>query len=218
MEFVRFILIIYLINQISSSLIFKLNVGNDICFYEDLFIDSSCILKWKVFTQSRENVSSILSSISIHVNKDDENNQIAYESKLTSVKNKATFTVKEDGLYRICVRRVKYNGKNNIKEQLYANLKINSLFLDDPKLDDAVSMSDVIDMYNKTDYIKDLSSNIISSQNSQMEIETESSLDTIYYTKWYRYITYTQIFITVIVGLVQLNNLRMFLKSQHVIN
>ena len=79
-------------------------------------------------------------------------------------------------------------------------------------------MSDVIDMYNKTDYIKDLSSNIISSQNSQMEIETESSLDTIYYTKWYRYIAYTQIFITVIVGLVQLNNLRMFLKSQHVIN
>jgi hypothetical protein len=51
-----------------------------------------------------------------------------------------------------------------------------------------------------------------------MDIENESSLDTIYYTKWYTYIAYAQIFITVIVGIVQLNNLRMFLKSQHVIN
>ena len=159
-----------------------------------------------------------MSSISIHVNKNDESNQVVYEAQLSSVKNKATFTVKDEGLYRICLRRQKYYGKNNIKEELYANLKINSIFLSEPNLDDAVSMSDVIDMYNKTDYIKDLSSNIISSQNSQMEIETESSLDTIYYTKWYRYIAYTQIFITVIVGLVQLNNLRMFLKSQHVIN
>ena len=116
------------------------------------------------------------------------------------------------------MRRVKYNGKNNIKEQLYANLKINSLFLDDPKLDDAVSMSDVVNVYNKTDYIRDLTNNIINSQNIQMDSETESSLDAIYYTKWYRYITYIQIFITLIVGLVQLNNLRMFLKSQHVIN
>ncbi len=214
----RFILITYLITIISSSLLFQLNVGKDLCFYEDLFEDSSVILKWKVFTPSRENVTSILSSISIHVNKNDESNQVAYESKLSSVKNKATFTVKRDGLYRICMRRQKYHGKNNIKEQLYANLKINSLFLDDPKLDDAVSLSDVFNVYNKTDFIRDLSNNIINSQNSQMDIENESSLDTIYYTKWYTYIAYAQIFITVIVGIVQLNNLRMFLKSQHVIN
>ena len=218
MKILRFILISYLIIKISSALLFKLNIGNDNCFYEELFEDSSVILKWKLFTQSRENVTSILSSISIHVNKNDESNQVVYEAQLSSVKNKATFTVKDEGLYRICLRRQKYYGKNNIKEELYANLKINSIFLSEPNLDDAVSMSDVIDMYNKTDYIKDLSSNIISSQNSQMEIETESSLDTIYYTKWYRYIAYTQIFITIIVGLVQLNNLRMFLKSQHVIN
>ena len=71
---------------------------------------------------------------------------------------------------------------------------------------------------SRKDYFPIVTNNIINSQNIQMDSETESSLDAIYYTKWYRYITYTQIFITVIVGLVQLNNLRMFLKSQHVIN
>ena len=129
MKILRFILISYLIIKISSALLFKLNIGNDNCFYEELFEDSSVILKWKLFTQSRENVTSILSSISIHVNKNDESNQVVYEAQLSSVKNKATFTVKDEGLYRICLRRQKYYGKNNIKEELYANLKINSIFL-----------------------------------------------------------------------------------------
>ena len=202
-------------NIVLSALLFKLNQNEEQCFYEDFFSETSIIFKWKIFTHSRENVTSILPSISIIVTLD---NNIIYETKLTSKKSKVTFTVNNDGLYKICVKRKKYNGKDSPKEQVYANLKISSINTDDINLADAVSYEDIGIFYNKTDSIRELTDGILNYQNSQMEMENTSSQETIYYTKWYRYITLTQVVLTIIVGLTQLNNFRRFLKSQHVIN
>ena len=206
MKAINYVILTFLISKISSSLLFKLNEGQEQCFHDDFYSDSSVILKWKIFTQSRENVSSILPTINIQVTSTESKEKI-YETKLITNKNKATFTVVIEGQYKICMNRKKYTGSQGPKEQVYA---IN--------LEDVVSYEDLGNMYNKTDDIKFLTEQIINSQNSQMDIENESSKDTIYYTIWYKYITLTQIGLTLIVGIVQLVNFRRFLKSQHVIN
>ncbi len=217
MKAINYVILTFLISKISSSLLFKLNVGQDQCFFDDFYSDSSVILKWKIFTEYRENVSSILPTINIQVTSMETKEKI-YETKLITNKNKATFTVSSEGQYKICVTRKKYSGNQGPKGQVYGNLKINSNNMDDINLEDAISYQDLGHMYNKTDDIKYLSEQIINSQNSQMDMENESSKDTIYYTIWYKYITLIQICITLIVGVVQLINFRRFLKSQHVIN
>ena len=217
MKAINYVILTFLISKISSSLLFKLNVGQDQCFFDDFYSDSSVILKWKIFTQSRENVTSILPTINIQVTSIETKEKI-YETKLITNKNKATFTVQSEGLYKICLIRKKYSGNQAPKDQVYANLKINSNNMDDINLEDAVSYQDLGHMYNKTDDIKFLSEQIINSQNSQMEIENESSKDTIYYTTWYKYVTLIQICVTLIVGIVQVVNFRRFLKSQNIIS
>ena len=211
----KIFILFFSINTVLSALIFKLNQNEEQCFYEDFFSETSIIFKWKIFTHSQENVTSILPSISIIVTLDDN---IIYETKLTSKKSKVTFTVNNDGIYKICVKRKKYNGKDSPKEQVYANLKISSIYSIGVDLTDAVSYEDIGTFYNKTYSIRELTDGILNYQNSQMEMETTSSQETIYYTKWYRYITLTQVVLTIIIGLTQLNNFRRFLKSQHVIN
>ena len=213
----KYFLLLFLINTIYSALLFKINPSEEQCFYEELFSETSIILKWKIFTHSKENVTSILPTISIIVSFENSGN-VVYESKLISKKSKATFTVNDDGLYKICVKRRKYNGRDAPKEQVYGNLKITSINTDDINLADAVSYEDLGIFYNKTESIKELTEGILNYQNNQMEMENASSQETIYYTKWYRYITLTQVVLTLIVGLTQLNNFRRFLKSQHVIN
>ena len=217
MKVINYVILTFMISNISSSLLFKLNIEQEQCFYDDFFSDSSVILKWKIFTQSRENVTSILPTINIQVTLIETKEKI-YETKLITNKNKATFTVQSEGLYKICLIRKKYSGNQAPKDQAYANLKINSNNMDDINLEDAVSYQDLGHMYNKTDDIKFLSEQIINSQNSQMEIENESSKDTIYYTTWYKYVTLIQICVTLIVGIVQVVNFRRFLKSQNIIS
>ena len=217
MKAINYVILTFMISNISSSLLFKLNIEQEQCFYDDFFSDSSVILKWKIFTQSRENVTSILPTINIQVTSIETKEKI-YETKLITNKNKATFTVQSEGQYKICIIRKKYSGNQAPKDQVYANLKINSNNMDDINLDDAVSYQDLGHMYNKTDDIKFLSEQIINSQNSQMEIENESSKDTIYYTTWYKYVTLIQICVTLIVGIVQVVNFRRFLKSQNIIS
>ncbi len=96
----KYFLLLFLIKTISSALLFKINPSEEQCFYEELFSETSIILKWKIFTHSKENVTSILPTISIIVSFENSGN-IVYESKLISKKSKATFTVNEDGAYKI---------------------------------------------------------------------------------------------------------------------
>ena len=102
MKVINYVILTFMISNISSSLLFKLNIEQEQCFYDDFFSDSSVILKWKIFTQSRENVTSILPTINIQVTSIETKEKI-YETKLITNKNKATFTVQSEGLYKICL-------------------------------------------------------------------------------------------------------------------
>ena len=48
------LIILLIISQINSSLIFKINSDSTQCFIDELFADSSMIIKWKIFTPKKK--------------------------------------------------------------------------------------------------------------------------------------------------------------------
>ena len=215
MKFLFIIPILFLFYEISPALLFKLKVLQPVCFIDEFFLDSPVFIKWKIFTPSRQNITSILKYIRLTVEK---NKDIVYEPYINNYKGKAAFSSVESGLFHICIERGRYSGSNSPTEDIFVNIKITSDNMEDVNLDDALLYEDIIEARNKTYYIEDLSNNIIQAQNSELELENISSIETIGYTKWYKYIAYAQLVITFFVGFIQLNNLRKFLKSQHVIS
>ena len=72
-------------------------------------------------------------------------------------------------------------------------------------------------MENKAENIIGLLGQANEIKKSQINTEKEYSLDIISNAKMYRYLNIFQIVISAIIGLIQLNNFRRFLKSKHII-
>ena len=215
MKFLFIIPLLFLFYKVSPALLFKLNSAIPVCFIDEFFIDSPVFIKWKIFTPSRQNVTTILKHIRLTVEK---NKEIVYEAFVNNYKGKAAFSSVESGLFHICIQRSRYQGSNTPTEDIFVNIKITSDNMEEVNLDDALLYEDIIEARNKTYYIEDLTYNIIQSQNSELELENVSSIETISYTKWLKYIAYAQLIITFIIGFIQIYNFRKFLKSQHVIS
>ena len=60
------LIILLIISQINSSLIFKINSDSTQCFIDELFADSSMIIKWKIFTSTKKNVNNILQYFTLY--------------------------------------------------------------------------------------------------------------------------------------------------------
>ncbi len=215
MKFLLLIPLLFLFYEVSPALLFKLGVVEPVCFIDEFFIDSPVFIKWKIFTPSRQNVTTILKHIRLTVEK---NKEIVYEAFVNNYKGKAAFSSVESGLFHICIQRARYQGSNSPTEDIFVNIKITSDNMEEVNLDDALLFEDVYEVRNKTYFIEDLSNNIIQAQNSELELENISSIETISYTKWYKYIAYAQLIITFVIGCIQIINFRKFLKSQHVIS
>ena len=144
----------------------------------------------------------------------EQNKYQVFSYKLTSPKSKTTFSVENEGQYRICINRKKHN---EMKDEVYMNLKLLSDNMDDINFKDVVSFEDLNIFETKAKQIKELTKPILVEQNQQLEIENNSSIETIQNTRWYKYMTTGQIIVTLIIGIIQLRNFRKFLKSQHII-
>lgn len=202
--------------QIKSSLIFKMNGDVTQCFIDELFQDSSMIIKWKIFTYSRLNVKPILPFFTIYALNEESKEEI-FNYKINLPKSKTTFTVKKAGQYRICAKRTKYNGKDAPHEIVYMNMKLLSENMDEIDFSDVVSNEDLNLFDQKSKKIKELTKPILTDQTTQLEEENNSSVETIENTKWYKYMAIGQVAVTLFIGIVQLRNFRRFLKSQNVI-
>jgi hypothetical protein len=207
------LILFLIIAQINSSLIFKINSDSTQCFIDELFADSSMIIKWKIFTPTKKNVNNILQYFTLYVLNEQSQNEV-FSYKLQSPKSKTTFSVSKEGQYRICINRKKHK---EMKEEVYMNLKLLSDNMDDIDFKDVVSLEDLNIFEKKAKEIKELTKPILVEQSQQLEIENNSSIETIQNTRWYKYMTTGQIIVTLIIGIIQLRNFRKFLKSQHII-
>ena len=89
--------------------------------------------------------------------------------------------------------------------------------MDDFDLTKAIKTNDIERMENKAENIIGLLGQANEIKKSQINTEKEYSLDIISNAKMYRYFNIFQIVISAIIGLIQLNNFRRFLKSKHII-
>ena len=97
------------------------------------------------------------------------------------------------------------------------NLRFGSDNMDEPDINNALQSKDVSNLEGKAKKVLELAKPIIERQKSDLDLENANAETTIKNTKWYKYLTFVQIALCVIIGLVQLNNFRKYLKSQNVI-
>ena len=104
-----------------------------------------------------------------------------------------------------------------ISKQIFANLKVSSDNMDKLDLINAIKTNDIERMENKAENIIGLLGQANQIKKSQINTEKDYSLEVISNAKRYKYLNIIQIVITAIIGLIQLNNFRRFLKSKHVV-
>lgn len=89
--------------------------------------------------------------------------------------------------------------------------------MDEPDINNALQSKDVVNLEVKAKQVLDLAKPIIERQKSDLDLENSNAETTIKNTKWYKYMTFIQIGLCVLIGLIQLNNFRKYLKSQNII-
>ena len=202
----------------NSSLLFKIRSLQPHCLGGEFNENTVLVLKYKLFTNSRKDLSKVLPHLVIHFN--NVNKQIKLNSENIFInKGKFTFNIKEAGLYEVCIQVFKYSVISDLEEELFVSFKMNTKSYDeeDDLLLNAINTKDVDSVSHKINEIKRLTKPIIDDQLNQMEIENKISLSTLSNTSYYKYITYSQLIITIIIGIFQIYNFKKFLKSQHVI-
>ena len=212
------LLLLILISFSNSSLLFKMKNYEPQCLGGEFFESSVLVVKYKLFTPSRKSLSKVLPYALLYLKRVD-NSQIFNEKHILTNKGKFTFDIKEGGLYDVCIKIKKVSVINDLKEDLYVNLKINpDYYYDDETLfSNAINTKDVDSLSQKAKHVVSLTKPILDNQKNQLEIESEYSMKTLSNANNYKYLTYCQLLIIIIIGIVQINNFRRFLKSQNVI-
>ena len=213
-SFLFAILIVSFLPLITPHLLFRLLPNQARCYVDELFAESVMMIKWKIYTQSKADLSSIVSQMVIYATSEETKEQV-FTAVPSSAKNKVAFTPGKEGVYRICViYRTRYSP---INEPIYMNMRFGSDNMDEPDINNALQSKDVTNLEGKAKKVLELAKPIIERQKSDLDLENANAETTIKNTKWYKYLTFAQIALCVIIGLVQLNNFRKYLKSQNVI-
>lgn len=201
---------------ITCSLIFKIGSGEERCVIEEFYQGSVFVVKHKLFTLKKQDISSIFPFARLIIKELEPMRQIINEH-INTPKGKSTYTASKGGLYKICIALIKSHIIEGLKDDIYGSLKLSSENMDDIDFSNAIKSEDVDHAQKKAKEILSISKPIIQFQDEQLDIENKSSMETIKNTKWYKYLTFIQLTLSIIIGLVQVNNFRKFLKSQNVI-
>ena len=211
------IVLLIIISLSNSTLLFKIKNTEPQCLRGEFNEKSVLVVKYKIFTHTRKDLSKIFPYLSIYLHNVKTNKKISKQNIFLN-KGKFTFNTEESGLYEVCIQTQRYSVISDLNEDLFVSLKINPDYNDDESLiTDPINTKDVDYINQKTRKALSLTKPIIESQKNQLDDENDFALSTLANTNFYRYLTYIQISITFIIGIVQICNFKRFLKSQHVI-
>ena len=210
------LILYFIIFQNIFSLSILLEKGQERCIIDEFLRNNYFVVKYKIFTENKENINDLLPFISLNI-KVAETNEVLFYHSLTLPKSKFSHSVKNIGLYKICVY-TKTDAPNKIKEKkVFANLKITSDNMEKIDLDSVIKNNDVERMENKAENIIGILGQANQIKKSQINTEKYSSMEILSKAKMYKYLNIIQIVVSAIIGLIQLNNFRRFLKSKHVV-
>ena len=217
MKIIFSILLLLIISFSNSTLLFKLKSSDPYCLGGEFYENSVLVVKYKLFSEKRKSLDRVFPYLTIFIHNVNKNTNLNYEHILIN-KGKFTFNVKEAGIYEVCIQCSKYSVINELREDLFVNLKINSGNNDEDNLiSKAINTQDVDAVNQKAKEIINLSKPIIEAQDNQLEIEKNQSLITLSNANLYKYLTFIQLFITFIIWCIQIFNFKRFLSSQHII-
>ena len=210
------LILYFIIFQNIFSLSILLEKGQERCIIDEFLRNNYFVVKYKIFTENKENNNDLLPFISLNI-KVAETNEVLFYHSLTLPKSKFSHSVKNIGLYKICVY-TKTDAPNKIKEKkVFANLKITSDNMEKIDLDSLIKNNDVERMENKAENIIGILGQANQIKKSQINTEKYYSMEILSNAKMYKYLNIIQIVVSAIIGLIQLNNFRRFLKSKHVV-
>lgn len=208
------LILISLISFSFGSLLFELNEEIPVCFTDELFENGVMMIKYKIFTPSRLDLSLVYPSTYIYVI-NDETKKEEFRKVLVSVKNKFTFTALKTGLYTFCAYRTK--GTSYVNEKIYMNLKFASDNMDGMSLSKALSKDDLNTIDGKAKQINEMVKKMVRNQDRQTKLERRTAKSMVRSTKFYNKVSVVQIVMIILIGLVNLLNFRRFLKSKNII-
>src|SRR5690349_4060057 len=102
----KIIFLSILLIQISylTGFFFDLTSGLERCYIEELFEESTALIKYKVFTYEKGGEKFIRDNIEIlNINVYDEHHRRLAQFRVKNLKDKFTYQSKADGYYRFCV-------------------------------------------------------------------------------------------------------------------
>ena len=215
--FFQILLLLIIISFSHNSLLFKIRNSEPHCLGGEFNANSIVVIKYKIFTASRKDLSAIFPYLILIFNKVKTQKKLNYQH-IDINKSKLTFQTEEEGIYEICIRSQKFSLISDLKEDLFVNFKINSYYNDDEdKLSNAINIKDVNSVNQNIKQILRLTTPIIDNQKNQLEVENENSIKILSNICFYKYLTFIQLIIIIIIGIVQIFNFRRFLKSKNVI-
>lgn len=212
----KYFLIFFFLFQNISPLIFNLKAGDERCLIDEFLEKNYFVVKYKIYTEYRQNVDIFLPKIHFHL-KDAKTNELLYTTHIINAKDKISKKVEKTGLYKVCLTMDKYIPREISKTKLYVNLKITSDNMEKNDFTKAIKSEDVNRMQQKADSIIRIINHATELQKQQLNAENENSLDTLSNAKRYKYLNFGQLIIAAIIGLIQLNNFRKFLKSKNIV-
>ena len=202
----------------NCTLLFKLKNTDPQCLGGEYMENSIVFVKYKIFTPKRQNLTQVLPYMNLFLRKPTDSKTKLNNFHLSANKGKLTFKIEETGLYEICIQTNSYSVVNNLKEDLFVNLKIMPDYYSEEEIvSKSINFKDIDSVNQKTKQIIALTRPIIDNQQSQMDVENELSLKTLSNASFYKYLTFGQLLLTIIIGIIQVNNFRRFLKSLNLI-
>ena len=202
----------------NCSLLFKIRDIEPQCLGGEYVENSILFVKYKIFTPKRQNLTQVLPYMNIFLRKVEAPNTKLNNIHLITNKGKLTFKIEESALYEVCIQTNRYTVIKDLKEDLFVNLKIiPDYYSDEDIVSKSINFQDIDSVNQKTKQIIALTRPIIDNQQSQMDVENELSLKTLSNASFYKYLTFGQLILTIIIGIIQVNNFRRFLKSLNII-
>jgi hypothetical protein len=197
----------FTITQI-NTMFFDLQSGLERCYVDELFTDTTILIKYKVFTFESEGENYIKNNIdAVWVNIYDDYGRRLTGHKVTNYKNKFTLHIKEDSFYRICVETS--GGSYEARGKVFFQLKLASENMDEPDISKAIKKEDVSNLQEDLRALVRKSSRIVRYQKGELNTEDSIAKLQISDSRLYYGLTVIQI---VIIGLVFCYNLYIFIK------
>ena len=215
MSFYSLFIFLFLL-QCISPLLFLIRPGEERCLIDEFLGQNYFVVKHKLFTEDKKDIRVFLPNMRFIVREADTN-RVIYHSYFVNAKDKISRKIDKTGLYKVCISVDKRPPKQMMALTIYANLKITSDNMDKGDLSNAIKTDDLERMKAKADSIIGILTQTSEKQKSLINEENENSLDTLSNAKMYKYLNLGQVVISAIIGLIQLNNFRRFLKSKIIV-